>query len=88
MKWTMHDSKHFTCQHGDCTIYLRLGGFYPMWDLIRGGIIIDSAQYHRPVTTKFNAELAAKAACEKVLLNNEPNPERSVATDDAQRAER
>lgn len=69
MKWTMLNSYHFVLRQGEYTIDLKLGGFYPYWEMIKDGQIIDAATRHHPVTSDCNKELAAKAQCERVMKN-------------------
>lgn len=63
----MHNSNHFTREEGSYIADLKLGGFYPFWQIFKDGVLIDAAPYHRPVTSQCNKELAAKAMVEKRL---------------------
>lgn len=65
--WIMHSHNHFTRQEGGYVADLKLGGFYPMWFIFKDGVQVTAAPYHRPVTSNYNKELAAKAQIEKIL---------------------
>lgn len=63
----MHNYSHFTGEQDGYTVDLKLGGYYPWWAIIKDGVVITEAQYHHPVTSSGNSELAAKAHLEKFV---------------------
>ena len=67
MRWVMHNSNHFTREEKGYVANVRLGGFYPRWEIFKDGILIDDARYHNPISSDCNKELAAKAQVEKIL---------------------
>lgn len=67
LKWRMITCSHFVAKKDEYTVVVILGGFYPLWSILKDNVIIDEAQYHSPVSTKFNKELACKAQAEKYL---------------------
>lgn len=67
MKWRMITSRWFEMDYNGYHVDLKLGGIYPMWMIIKDGLLIDDARFNSPVTSYFNKELAAKAMVEKIL---------------------
>lgn len=68
IKWIMIDANKFIAKVDKYELVVTpfmMG--YPHWSILKDGVIIDEAQYHNPVTTDFNKELACKAAAEKRL---------------------
>lgn len=67
IKWEMINVNKFHGTLNEYFVIVTLGGIYPHWLIIKGGVIIDEAQYHSPVTTDFNKELACKVQAERYL---------------------
>lgn len=66
MKWTMHDSNHFTAESEGYIIDVNVAAFCP-WNIIKDGVIIDRAVYHPYAFSQFNKELQAKVSAERAL---------------------
>lgn len=68
IKWKMANSNKFVGTFNDYEIIVTpFTNIYPHWAIMKRGIIIDQAQFHSPVTTAFNKELACKAQAEQYL---------------------
>lgn len=66
-KWIMKNSKLFTAEKEGYTLVVRLGGWYPVWDIIKEGVVVDASFYHTPTKCELSARIQAERCLNKIL---------------------
>lgn len=66
-KWVMKNSKLFTAEKEGYTMVVKLGGWYPVWDIIKDGNVVDASFYHTPTKCELSARVQAERFLNKIL---------------------
>lgn len=70
LKWVMHNRKHFYAEKDGYHVNVTLGGFLPMWSIVKDGVEVDMAMYHSPTKDELTAKVQAERCLQKIITSD------------------